>query len=182
MWSLKDKYVYWLISSRNGQNLYSYRNFFGNFLFYCPNFCNLVIFQTATKKGILHAATLALYNELSVWFCIFSISPIWGLNTDLQSEVLGVNHSATTPSKWAVDILQNEERGLRGAYTPQNNLRGFILRCNGSCPYSPWPYSMLKTHGTSRMPFPFLRITTTLSVSIIPWYYTWGVFYDPRNR
>ena len=93
---------------------------FGHFLVYCPSFCNVVILQTATKKGILHAATLALYNELSVWFCIFSISPIWGLNPDLQSEVLGVNHSATTPSKWAVDILQNEERGLRGAYTPQN--------------------------------------------------------------
>ena len=142
--------------------------FLGIFFSTAPIFCNLVIFQTATKKGILHAATLALYNELSVWFCIFSISPIWGLNTDLQSEVLGVNHSATTPSKWAVDILQNEERGLRGAYTPQNKLKGFILRWNGSSPYSPWPYAILKTHGTSRMPFPFLGITTTLSVSIIP--------------
>ena len=39
---------------------------FGHFLVYCPSFCNVVILQTATKKGILHAATLALYNELSV--------------------------------------------------------------------------------------------------------------------
>ena len=39
---------------------------FGHFLVYCPSFCNVVILQTATKKGILHAATLALYSELSV--------------------------------------------------------------------------------------------------------------------
>ena len=33
------------------------------FLAYCTNF---VIFQTATKKGILYAATKALYKKLTV--------------------------------------------------------------------------------------------------------------------
>ena len=155
MWSLKDKYVYWLISSRNGP-------------FLLPQFLQFCYISNSNEEGYFTCGHIGLVQRTISLILQFqhiaNMRPEPGL-TIRSSRCLSLGHHAF---KMSCSILQNEERSLRGAYTPQNNLRGFILRCNCSCPYSPWPYSMLKTHGTSRMPFPFLRITTTLSVSVIP--------------